>query len=236
MRQNIQTIKWSKKFGGEGVVLTGSATGITAGAYKVDLNTLPDGKVGCVPAGTPIYIDDAARTIDFHYAFEVADTTEVVTSGKSSFDVKVAKGFEGTRAQVLAGANAMILGVVPAADATAEVTRYYTVTGIDRTNAAHDVLTLTNTSIDTATIAPGTILVEVAKAADNNYYVKVKPNGITFYDVSKDDRAVAMLGVDGLFSQVDGVLLTRRVPPIAPAIRQYMRDNDVYLRYSVSKE
>ena len=235
MRQNLQTIKWSKKFGGERVVLTGSATGVTAGAYKVDLDTLPDGNVGCVPAGTPIYIDDAGRTIAFHYAFEVVDTTNVTTSGKATFDIKVAKGFEGTRAQVLAGANAMILGVVSATDATAAVTRYYTVTGIDRTNAAYDVLTLANTSTDTTAIAPGTILVEV-KATDNNYYVKVKPNGITFYDVSKDDRAVAMLGVDGLFSQVDGVVLTNRIPPIAPAIRQYMRDNDVYLRYSVSQE
>jgi hypothetical protein len=45
-----------------------------------------------------------------------------------------------------------------------------------------------------------------------------------------------MWGVDALFAQVDGVLLTRRVPPIAPVIRKHMRENDVYVRYSNSRE
>ena len=64
-------IKWSKTYGGARNVFTGSAGGVTSGQYFVDLEKLPDGDYGCIPAGTPILIDDAARTIAIHYAFEL---------------------------------------------------------------------------------------------------------------------------------------------------------------------
>lgn len=228
-------IKWSKTYGGARNVFTGSAGGVTSGQYFVDLKTLPDGDTGCIPAGTPILINDAARTIAIHYAFELYE--EKVTGTEATFDAKIKKGFEGSRIQA-----GMILGVAPStlADLSAATTKVYTVGTIDRTNALYDLVTVSNPNSGgtTATLAKGTVFIEMSEDAGSagDYYATVLPNGYTFYDVSKHDDAVLMYGVDGLFCQMDGVLLTNRIPPIADSIRDYMRSKDVYVRYSVSKE
>lgn len=228
-------IRWSKTYGGARNVFTGSAGGVTSGQYFVDLKTLPDGDTGCIPAGTPILINDAARTIAIHYAFELDEATD--TGTEATFQAKIKKGFEGSRIQA-----GMILGVAPStlADLSAATTKVYTVSTIDRTNALYDLVTVSNPNVDgtSATLAKGTVFIEMSAEAGNtgNYYAKVLPNGYTFYDVSKHDNAILMYGVDGLFCQMDGVLLTNRIPPIADSIRDYMRSKDVYVRYSVSKE
>ena len=228
-------IKWSKTYGGARNVFTGSAGGVTSGQYFVDLETLPDGSIGCIPAGTPILIDDAARTISIHYAFELYEQT--VTGTQATFQAKIKKGYEGSRIQA-----GMILGVAPStlAELSTAITSVYTVTTIDRTGALYDVVTVSNPNFNatTATLAAGTVFIEMTEVVEDSgeYYATVLPNGFTFYDVSKNDDAVLMYGVDGLFCQVDGVLLTNRIPPIADSIRDYMRSKDVYVRYSVSKE
>ena len=228
-------IKWSKKYGGARNVFTGSAGGVTSGQYFVDLTKLPDGDTGCIPAGTPILIDDAARTIAIHYAFELYEAK--VTGIGATFEAKIKKGLEGSRIQA-----GMILGVAPSTLANLSVAtdEVYTVSTIDRTNALYDLVTVTNPNSGNAskTLAEGTVFIEMTEDADDegDYYATVLPNGFTFYDVSKHDDAVLMYGVDGLFCQINGVLLTRRIPPIADSIREYMRSKDVYVRYSVSKE
>lgn len=228
-------IKWSKTYGGARNVFTGSAGGVTSGQYFVVLDTLPDGSTGCIPAGTPILINDAARTISIHYAFELYEQT--VTGTGATFQAKIKKGYEGSRIQA-----GMILGVAPStlAGLSEATTKVYTVGTIDRTGALYDVVTVTNPNSGgtTATLAAGTVFIEMTVDTENagNYYATVLPNGFTFYDVSKQDDAVLMYGVDGLFCQIDGVLLTNRIPPIADSIRDYMRSKDVYVRYSVSKE
>ena len=235
MSQTLQMIKWSKTYGGARNVFTGSAGGVTSGQYFVDLTTLPDGDTGCIPAGTPILINDAARTIAIHYAFELYE--EKATGTEATFQAKIKKGYEGSRIQA-----GMILGVAPTtlANLSVATTSVYTVSTIDRTNALYDLVTVTNPNVgDTsATLAKGAVFIEMSKDTENasNYYATVLPNGFTFYDVSKQDDAVLMYGVDGLFCQMDGVLLTNRIPPIADSIRDYMRSKDVYVRYSVSKE
>ena len=235
MSQTLQMIKWSQKYGGARNVFTGSAGGVTSGQYFVDLTKLPDGDTGCIPAGTPILIDDAARTIAIHYAFELYEAK--VTGIGATFEAKIKKGLEGSRIQA-----GMILGVAPStlADLSAATTSVYTVSTIDRTNALYDLVTVTNPNANgvTATLAKGTVFIEMTEVGENsgNYYATVLPNGFTLYDVSKNDDAVLMYGVDGLFCQIDGVLLTNRIPPIADSIRDYMRSKDVYVRYSVSKE
>ena len=235
MDQTLQMIKWSKTYGGARNVFTGSAGGVTSGQYFVDLDTLPDGSIGCIPAGTPILIDDAARTISIHYAFELYEAK--ATGTEATFQAKIKKGLEGSRIQA-----GMILGVAPStlADLSAATTSVYTVSTIDRTNALYDLVTVTNPNANgvTATLAKGTVFIEMTEVGENsgNYYATVLPNGFTLYDVSKNDDAVLMYGVDGLFCQIDGVLLTNRIPPIADSIRDYMRSKDVYVRYSVSKE
>ena len=228
-------IKWSKTYGGARNVFTGSAGGVTSGQYFVDLTTLPDGDTGCIPAGTPILINDAARTIAIHYAFELYEAKATGTG--ATFEAKIKKGFEGSRIQA-----GMILGVAPTtlANLSVATTSVYTVSTIDRTNALYDLVTVTNPNVGgtTATLATGTVFIEMSEDIENSgeYYATVLPNGFTFYDVSKQDDAVLMYGVDGLFCQMDGVLLTNRIPPIADSIRDYMRSKDVYVRYSVSKE
>ena len=235
MDQTLQMIKWSKTYGGARNVFTGSAGGVTSGQYFVDLETLPDGSIGCIPAGTPILIDDDARTISIHYAFELYE--EKATGTEATFQAKIKKGYEGSRIQA-----GMILGVAPStlANLSVATTSVYTVSTIDRTEALYDLVTVTNPNSGglSATLAAGTVFIEMTEVVENSgdYYVTVLPNGFTFYDVSKNDDAVLMYGVDGLFCQIDGVLLTNRIPPIADSIRDYMRSKDVYVRYSVSKE
>ena len=228
-------IKWSKTYGGARNVFTGSAGGVTSGQYFVDLNTLPDGDTGCIPAGTPILINDAARTIAIHYAFELYEAK--ATGTEATFQAKIKKGFEGSRIQA-----GMILGAAPStlAGLSVATTEVYTVGTIDRTNALYDLVTVSNPNSGgvSATLAKGTVFIEMSEDAGSagDYYATVLPNGYTFYDVSKHDNAILMYGVDGLFCQMDGVLLTNRIPPIADSIRDYMRSKDVYVRYSVSKE
>ena len=231
-------IKWSKKYGGARNVFTGSASGVTSGQYFVDLTKLPDGDYGCIPAGTPILIDDAARTIAIHYAFELYE--EQATGTQATFEAKIKKGPEGSRIQV-----GMILGEAPStlAGLSEPTTKVYTVGTIDRTTSAlYDVVTVSNPNSGgggtSKTLAAGTVFIEMTErtGSSGNYYATVLPNGFTFYDVSKHDNAILMYGVDGLFCQHDGVLLVNRIPPIADSIRDYMRSKDVYVRYSVSKE
>ena len=229
-------IKWSKTYGGARNVFTGSASGVTSGQYFVDLTKLPDGDYGCIPAGTPILIDDAARTIAIHYAFELYEATP--TGTQATFEAKIKKGPEGSRIQA-----GMILGAAPStlAGLSEATTKVYTVGTIDRTTSAlYDIVTVSNPNSGgtTATLAKGTVFIEMTKDTENpsNYYATVLPNGFTFYDVSKHDDAILMYGVDGLFCQIDGVLLTNRIPPIADSIRDYMRSKDVYVRYSAAKE
>ena len=231
MSQTLQMIKWSKSYGGARNVFTGSKTGVTSGQYIVDLKTLPDGDTGCVPAGTPIFIDDENRTIDVHYAFELYEAK--ATGTEATFQAKFKKGYEGSRIQA-----GMVLGAAPATLATIAdaITATYTVSVVDRTTSTlYDIVTVTNPNSGGATLAKGAVFVEL-KADGGSYYVKVFPNGFLFYDVSKHDNAIHMYGVDGLFCQHDGVLLVNRIPPIADSIRDYMRSKDVYVRYSVSKE
>lgn len=228
-------IRWSKTYGGARNVFTGSAGGVTSGQYFVDLNKLPDGDTGCIPAGTPILINDAARTIAIHYAFELYEAK--ATGTEATFQAKIKKGFEGSRIQA-----GMILGAAPStlAGLSVATTAVYTVGTIDRRNALYDLVTVSNPNVGglSATLAKGTVFIEMSEDAENagDYYATVLPNGYTLYDVSKQDDAVLMYGVDGLFCQIDGVLLTNRIPPIADSIRDYMRSKDVYVRYSVSKE
>lgn len=219
--QNYQATQWSKSYGGARTVFTGTVKGMTSGQFSVDLATLPEMSDGLVPAGTPIKIDESpnARTIEMHYAFEV-----VAGSTATSVRVKKTK-FEGSRAKV-----SMKLMLAPT-DLTVAGTGV-NVSAIDRSNSEYDVLTVTSLG---AAPSAGDILVE-ADTTGATAKVKVLPNGLLPYDVVKDPNAFEMWGVDGMFCQVDGEVLTRRIPPIAPAIKQYMRDNDAYFRYSKSQE
>jgi len=219
----------SQSYGGSRAVLTGLQHGVSSGRYSATLAALPDAVNGCIPAGTPIYMDDAAKTVAVHYAFDVYEAVSYI-QGATSIVFKLTKSFEGSRIQV-----GMVLGVAPATDITAEVTVGWTVTAVNRTNANYDSVTCsTSATAGGATIAIHTTLLEVAD--NSGWFVKVLPNAFTFYDVVKHPDA-AFLTIDGLFCQADGVLLTRRVPPIATCVRTYLAGaGNVYMRYSASQE
>lgn len=225
---DYQRITSSQSYGGSRVVLTGTQKGVSSGKYSAVLADLPDAINGCIPAGTPILMDDAAKTVAIHYAFDLYEAVTYATSATSAV-LKLKKGFEGSRIRI-----GMIIGVCPALSVT-EVTVGFTVTAVDRTNAAYDSVSVSCSSAAAgATLAIHTILVEVAD--DNGYFIAVLPNAFTFYDIVKLPDAVE-LWIDGLFCQNDGVLLTRRVPPIADCIKDYLAgDGNTYMRYSSSQE
>lgn len=229
---DYQRIASSRQFGGARAVYTGIVHGISVGKFKVlDLTTLPDAANGCIPAGTPIKMDDAKRTVDVHYAFSVVETVNYL-QGATSMSIKVSKSFEGSRARV-----GMILAAAPSTP-TGECAIPLTITAINRTNSAYDTITVSCAAMaGNGSVSAGTVLVEVSlNTDDNKYYIKVLPNALSLYDVVKLPNAVE-LTIDGIFTQVDGVVLTRRIPPIAPCIVDYLReDGNTYFRYSNAKE
>lgn len=217
---NYQSVRGALKFGGARTVFTGTMTGITSGYYGVDISRVPDGANGHVPAGTPVFVDDENRVADIHYAFEVVE-------GSTLTKTRVAKSLEGSRAWV--GMNIMIMPATIDGTGTAVA-----ITAVDRTNDKYDVLT--HVSLADSNTA-GLILVEASEAGEDAV-IKVKPNGFLPYDYWKAPNASEMR-VDAIFTHTDGVLLTRRVPPIAPIIREYLGDpngGNTYFRYSKSRE
>lgn len=225
---DYQRISSSRSYGGSRVVLTGTQKGVSSGKYNVDLATLPDAIHGCIPAGTPILMDDAAKTVEIHYAFSLVEAVTYAL-GAETMVLKLAKGFEGSRIRV-----GMIIGICPDAVSTV-VAIPLTVTAVDRADEAYDSVSVSCTATEAGgTITAGTVLVEVADVS--GFYIAVLPNAITFYDVVKLPDAQELY-IDGLFCQADGVLLTRRVPPIAPSIKGYLAGvGNTYIRYSSSKE
>ena len=229
---DYQSVSNTHSYGGARVVFTGTKQGVSSGKYPVDLTTLPEAVNGMIPAGTPIYMNDAAKTAAVHYAFEVYEAVTYLT-GATSMSIKVKKLHEGSRAIV-----GQILGIAPSV-ITGEVAIPLTITAVTRTNTLYDTLTVSCTATEAGgTIALGTVLVEVAENdSDSKFYVKVLPNAFTFYDVVKLPTATE-LWVDGLFAQIDGVLLTRRIPPLADCVKAYMlgASGNVYVRLSASQE
>ena len=228
---NYQRISSTKSFGGGRVVFTGQELGISSGRYDATLADLPDRTNGCLPTGTPILMDDHAKTIKIHYAFEVYEAVSYLQNA-TSVVVKLRKQYEGSRAKV-----GMIIGLAPTT-ATGEVAMPLTITAIDRTNESYDSVTCSCSAASAnGTIALAATLVEVEENDDDNkFYIKVLPNAFTFYDVVKHPDAQEVF-FDGVFCQPDGVLLTRRIPPIADCIKEYLRgEGNVYMRYSTSEE
>ena len=228
---DYQSVSASHTYGGAKVVFTGTRQGVSSGKYPVVLATLPEAVNGMIPAGTPIYMDDAAKTAAVHYAFEVYEEV-TYELGATSMSIKVKKLHEGSRAIV-----GQIIGVAPSV-ITGEVAIPLTITAVTRTNTAYDTLSVScSATAAGGTIALGTVLVEVAEnISDSKYYVKVLPNAFTFYDVVKLPTATE-LWVDGLFCQTDGILLTRRIPPLAACVKAYMlgTSGNVYVRLSASQ-
>lgn len=209
-----QILEFSNKVGGAKVVFEGHNSLLIGGFTftKADLPVSPN----VLPAGTPILIDEEARTIKIHYAFEVS---EAVTSGKV---VKVKKGIEGTRVK-----KGMFLMAAPTT--YGGTGQGYEVASVVTTNTEFDTITL---NAEPGALTVGAILVECT-AKDATAKVKVVPNALTDRDKRVSSDAKSING-DGVWAS-DRPVLERRIPPIADCIKKALRDNECYFRFSKRK-
>lgn len=186
--------------------------------YSVPLDELITGnayKPNTIPAGTPFSTDDVNKIARPHYAFKVHSP---VTAGDTT--VQVFKDFEGTRAKV--GMNIMLMA------ATEESVTFtgtgITITAIDSTNEYFDILTV---GAALPALAAGDILVEASQNGAGAT-IKVIPDATSYADIPVYGDEQCQL-VDLVTH--NNVLYTRRVPPIHPAIRNYMYANGYFVRF-----
>jgi hypothetical protein len=202
--------KFSTKWGGVRKAYEGhEAPWMLTGGFKFpSLDVLP-AKGNALPAFSPVYADEEARTIVPLYVFDV----KAVEGTK----VSVAKAEEGTRAKV-----GMKLIVTPA-DLTSAGSPA-TVTAIDDSASDVDVLTL-STSIGSV----GGTLVE---AGDDNK-IKVVPNTLTPYDCFLDDNAYAM-DCEACWGATSPIL-ERRIVALPAVIKAALKDAGCVFRFSPRK-
>ena len=202
--------KFSKKWGGVRKAYEGhEAPWMLTGGFKFpSLDVLPT-KGNALPAFSPVYADEEARTIVPLYVFAV-----VAVDGTN---VSVAKNEEGTRAKV--GMKVMVTpGSISATGSPA------TITAIDSSNEGFDVLTLSS-----AIGSVGGTLVEAG--ADNK--IKVVPNTLTPYDSFVDEYAYA-LDCEAAWGATSPIL-ERRICALPDVIKTALKDAGCVFRFSPRK-
>lgn len=209
----FNTLKRSaNKIGGARQVFP-EALNILVGGFQIAKENMPSmGNV--LPAGTPIKVDELARTATVHYAFEV--------TAVSGANITIKKSLEGTRAKV--GMNIMEIPSAVGGTGTAQ-----TITAIDSSSETEDILTV-GTAL--SGLAVGDVLVE-ATAQGAGASIKVLPNALTVADIYVHPDAYDF-GCSAAFGS-KGMVYARRIPPIKDIIRKYMMENECYFRFSNSK-
>ena len=211
-------VKWSASWGGVRKCYEGKPI-VAVGGFKVALTDMPTAG-NALPAGTPVYADEQARTIVPLYTFKVlaVDTTHVT--------IKVAKNENGTTAKV-----GMVLGVV-GSDLTSAVSNVSTVSAIDSSDPDFDILTVDAVADDgTAFVAADDILAEFNGSTKK---IRVIPNGLTYADSVMDPNAQAM-DLDYIWNCMEKPVLERRMPPFTASLKKALRDNECYFRFSNRK-
>lgn len=202
--------KFSKKWGGVRKAYEGhEAPWMLTGGFKFpSLDVLP-AKGNALPAFSPVYADEEARTIVPLYVFEI-----VAVDGTK---VSVAKNEEGTRAKV-----GMKLIVTPA-DLTSTGSPA-TITAIDDSGDSVDVLTL-STSI-------GSVGQTFVEAGDDNK-IKVVPNTLTPYDTFLDEYAYAA-DCEACWGATSPIL-ERRIVALPAVIKAALKNAGCVFRFSPRK-
>lgn len=202
-----QVLKASGSFGGTKVVFEGKPE-LLIGGFDFDLKDLPvAGDV--LPCGTPVYCDEANRTI------VPVITAEVTAVSGTTVTLKDA-GF----------------GNVPfkAGDTVAELpANLATAAENYATIASKEGNELTLSAAITG-LAVGDILVVVDATTKK---VKAVPNALLPYDKVYDSAATIVHG-DGMWSN-DRPLLERRMPPINDAIKTALANAGCQFRFSNRK-
>lgn len=206
-----QQVQFDGRIGGYRRVFEGQVK-LLVGGFQYDLNDLPlPGFV--LPAGTPVYCDEQARTIVPLRTFKVV----AVANGK----VHVEKFNAGTRVKV--GESLIVVpdDFANAAKAAMEVS------AIDNSNSGYDILTVD--SIPEGIVA-GTIL--CIGNADKT--ARCVPNALSPYDICLSKEAVACDG-EGAWNCMDFPVLERRMPPITDSIKKALADAGCFFRWSNRK-
>lgn len=203
-------VQFADKVGGAREVFEGQPK-VLVGGCTFNISQMP-AYPNVLPAATPIYVDEVARTIDIHYAFGVYEAANASTT------IKVKKGFEGSRIKV--GMNIMKATAKVATTGTA-----VTVTAVDTTDPAFDVVT-----VDSALTLTLTDVIWEADKAGTGAKVKVVPNALT----DRDKRLVpGSSHVNGAtIFMCDGAILENRIPPVSDAIKLALKENDCFFRYT----
>ena len=205
-------VKWSKSFGGVRKCYEGH-TPTAVGGFSIALANMPSNP-NALAAGTPVYADEAARTIVPLYTFKVKS---VDTTAKT---ITVEKFETGSVAKV--GMKLIVVGD----DLTSAATNVATISAIDDSAADVDVLT-----VDAVTgVTAGAVLAEAG--ADDK--IKVVPNGLTYCDSVLDSEAGAM-DVDYVWNCMEKPVLERRMPPLTDSLKAALLANGCYFRFSNRK-
>lgn len=195
------------------------ATPITIGGTLVEAQLPLLGNM--LPAGTPVVVDESTRLMTVHYAFEVY---EAATAAATSIKVKKFQGNSLVKKD-------MCLGIAPSDIATTVASAK--ITAIDSSNEGYDILTISKAL---GALSAGDILVEVDKATagtDTDAAIKVKPSLLTYYDVELlPYGTLSNIHMDAIWNFLDGEIFEKRISPIAPCVKAYMRSQGCVFRYS----
>lgn len=203
-----QVIKGSdRKFGGALVVFEGHPQ-LLVGGFNYDLNDLPP--AGAVlPCGTPVYCDEATRTI-----------TPIITAKvKSRSGKKIT--FETYGFDQCPFKPGDVIGILQ--DNIGQASEAYsTVVSVEGNSVTleAEVPTMTANGI-------------VAVLNPSTHKIKALPNAITPYDVVRDADAISVDG-DGMIGN-DRPLLERRMPPYNTALKEAVQANGHKLTFSNRK-
>lgn len=200
-------IQASEKFGGSLVVFEGKPE-LLVGGFNFAKDDLP--AVGDVlPCGTPVYCDEAARSITPVITAEVIaiDGTDVTLNDHGFGNV----AFK-------AGATVAKLGD----DLEAVATNYATIA-----SKAGNKLTL---SAAVTGLAVGDILVEVNATSKK---IKAVPNALLPYDIRIGENEISRTG-DGMYAN-DRPILERRMPAVNSSIKEILQYNGCQFKWSNRK-
>ena len=221
-----QVLKASGNIGGAKVVFEGHPK-LLIGGFDFDLNDLPGAGV-VLPCGTPVYCDEANRTITPLITLKVKTVDGVDAKKITVYD----NGFNGPAVKV--GDKVAIINATLA-------TEYTNTAQVGSTPASYAFVSIASVEgnaivLDNvlASLAADDIIVVVAEnETTHKAAIKGTPNALLPYDLVYDKAATAVHG-DGAYSN-DRPVLVRRMPPITDAIKTALANAGCTFKWSDRK-
>lgn len=194
------------------------------GGFQVAKEDVPAIADGYIPAGTPMQVDEGARTAKIFKAAKVFTAT-TPTTGDLTIDIEKELDANYGRNPFKVGDIIMVLGSTMTTAGLA-----VKITAIDRSATTKDVLTVN----DELVAAKGDFLVLASEESASAAVPEVVPNCITPYDIKKNEYATAVYA-DACIGLLHGVVYERRIPIIPSIVKQCLLDNGCNFVFSQSK-